>query len=237
MWSVPKSNVEAVKKAAGRYGVVVHQVGANRTGLLGPAAADMPMDDKRRLILEQAKASLAIVGIKMSVMPPAGDRRICADRRRGPAGRRQRPSEDDGRAQREHGRRHHRLARRRAIRHDRAAGHGRRHRRAGGPHVVARRQDGRHHSAPGPPLFLPAHGRPGARGRRDDRGPHAARAWAHAAARARQRPEPARRPPGHTGRGQPVAAAGLRPGRRSPRPHRRLWAERQHKKARRSPRT
>jgi hypothetical protein len=72
MWSVAKSNVEAVKKAAGRYGVVVHQVGASPTGLLGPAAADMPMDDKRRLILEQAKASLAVVGIKMSVMPPAG---------------------------------------------------------------------------------------------------------------------------------------------------------------------
>ena len=31
----------------------------------------MPMDDKRKLILEQARASLAIVGIKVSVMAPA----------------------------------------------------------------------------------------------------------------------------------------------------------------------
>jgi hypothetical protein len=49
----------------------VHQVG-DRGAFLSPAAADMTMDDKQKLILEQAKASLAVVGIKMSVTPPAG---------------------------------------------------------------------------------------------------------------------------------------------------------------------
>lgn len=72
MWSVRKSKVEAIRQAARRHGMAVLEVGANRGGLLSPAAADIPMDDKRRLILEQARASMAIVGIKMSVMAPAG---------------------------------------------------------------------------------------------------------------------------------------------------------------------
>jgi hypothetical protein len=71
MWSVPKENVEDVKKAAAQHGVGVSQLGADWNHVLHSAPADMAMTDKQKSIIEQAKASKATVGVGMMAAPGA----------------------------------------------------------------------------------------------------------------------------------------------------------------------
>jgi Metallo-peptidase family M12 len=65
MWSVPKENVEAVKKAAARLGVSVSQIGANWNQVFRSAPMDVIMSGKQKIMIELAKASKATIGVGM----------------------------------------------------------------------------------------------------------------------------------------------------------------------------
>jgi hypothetical protein len=69
LWIVPKARVDAVSAAAARRGVTVERQGVVRDPALRAPTADMDMSDKQKLIFDQAKASLATVGIKMMTLP------------------------------------------------------------------------------------------------------------------------------------------------------------------------
>ena len=71
-WSVPKANLEAVKKEAAKRGVVVTELGADWNHVMRAAPADTQLSDKQRAMMELAKAAKATAGVKlMSAPPPA----------------------------------------------------------------------------------------------------------------------------------------------------------------------
>src|SRR5215831_7952460 len=71
MWSVPKENVDAVKRAAARHGVTVKQLAEDWNQILQKAAADMTMNDQQKHMMETAKASKSTMGIGMMAAPSA----------------------------------------------------------------------------------------------------------------------------------------------------------------------
>jgi hypothetical protein len=66
MWSVPQENVEAVRKAAARYGVVVNQLGENWNHVFRSTPTDMSMNANRRAMMARAKFSKATMGVGMA---------------------------------------------------------------------------------------------------------------------------------------------------------------------------
>jgi Metallo-peptidase family M12 len=71
-WSVPKANLEAVKKEAAKRGVVVTELGADWNHVMRSAPADTQLNEKQRAMIELAKAGKATAGVKlMSAPPPA----------------------------------------------------------------------------------------------------------------------------------------------------------------------
>ena len=72
VWSVPKSEVEALKKMAAQHGAVVTEIGpeAHRLFYAPPADKTMTMSKKQKAIMDQAKASKSTNGVKL-VMGPA----------------------------------------------------------------------------------------------------------------------------------------------------------------------
>src|SRR5262245_11389834 len=71
MWAVPRRNVEAVKRAAGRHGVGVDQLGHDFNHVFHSAPNDMQMDDKQKSMMERAKSSRASMGVGMMMTPRA----------------------------------------------------------------------------------------------------------------------------------------------------------------------
>ena len=69
IWSVPKANVTAVRTAAAQHGVAIELVGTSPAPVLGAGSANIDMSAKQKLIFDQARASLAAVGIKMMTLP------------------------------------------------------------------------------------------------------------------------------------------------------------------------
>ena len=72
IWSVPRANATAVRSEAVRYGATVELMAATSGPAFKTASANVDMSERQRLAFEQAKTSLAAVGIKaMTVPPPA----------------------------------------------------------------------------------------------------------------------------------------------------------------------
>ena len=69
VWSVPKANVGAVKKAAAQHGVLMNQLGAAWNQVFHRARADMKVNDKQKSILDRARASSATVGVGLMAAP------------------------------------------------------------------------------------------------------------------------------------------------------------------------
>ena len=66
MWSVPRGNVEAVKKAAAQFGVGVNQLAADWNHLFRSAPADM--NEQKGML--QATSSKATMGVVAMMLPP-----------------------------------------------------------------------------------------------------------------------------------------------------------------------
>jgi len=69
-WSVRKKDLEAVKKAAAKRGVVVTELGTDWNHVFGAAPADMPLSDKQRSMIGLVRASKATAGVKIMAGPP-----------------------------------------------------------------------------------------------------------------------------------------------------------------------
>src|SRR5687767_7124377 len=70
IWSVPKANATAVRSEAVRYGATVELMAATSGPAFKTASANVDMSERQRLAFEQAKTSLAAVGIKAMTVPP-----------------------------------------------------------------------------------------------------------------------------------------------------------------------
>lgn len=72
MWSIPKGNVNAVKKAAAQHGASVKQLGADWNHVFRPAPPNMTITDKQNAILERVMADKATMGVSVVAMsaPP-----------------------------------------------------------------------------------------------------------------------------------------------------------------------
>ena len=55
VWTVPKDDVEGVKKAAARYGVAMSKLGATWNHIFHKAPADAKMTDNQKMIVDRAK--------------------------------------------------------------------------------------------------------------------------------------------------------------------------------------
>ena len=70
VWSVPKENVEAVRKGAARHGVIMNRLGATWAHVFLKAPANIKMSDKQNSLMERAKASKAVMGVGVMTAPP-----------------------------------------------------------------------------------------------------------------------------------------------------------------------
>jgi hypothetical protein len=69
MWSVPKKNVEAVKQAALRYGVIVKQLSKDWNQIFQKAPANITISDQQKHMMEIAKAAKSTIGVGMMAAP------------------------------------------------------------------------------------------------------------------------------------------------------------------------
>jgi hypothetical protein len=69
-WSVPKANLEAVKKEAARRGVVVTELGADWNHVLRSAPDDTKLNEKQRALIELARGAKATTAVKLMAGPP-----------------------------------------------------------------------------------------------------------------------------------------------------------------------
>ena len=140
-WSVPKSQVEAVKKEAAKRGVVVTELGGARfEHMMQSAPDDTKLNAKQRAMLERAKAAKATQGVKLMMGPPPAvlEHALTKEPGRSDGG------QDHGRAGQQHHQDHRAHQRRHQARHVHLARHDRGDRGAGHADVVAERQHGRH---------------------------------------------------------------------------------------------
>jgi len=70
VWTVPKDDVEGVKKAAARYGVAMSKLGATWNHIFHKAPADAKMNDKQKMIVDRAKTSAATTAVGLMAAPP-----------------------------------------------------------------------------------------------------------------------------------------------------------------------
>lgn len=70
VWSVPKSKVEALKKAAAQHGAIVTEIGPDSHHVFHEPPSDVTMSETQKAIMDQAKASKSTMGVKL-VMGPA----------------------------------------------------------------------------------------------------------------------------------------------------------------------
>ena len=70
VWSVPRSELEGLKKMAAKHGATVTELGPESHHLFRAPPADMTMSKKQKAIMDQAKAAKSTAGVKL-VMGPA----------------------------------------------------------------------------------------------------------------------------------------------------------------------
>ena len=72
VWTVPKDDVEGVRKAAARYGVAMSKLSATWNHIFHKAPADAKMNDRQKMIVDRAKTSAATtaVGLMAAPSPP-----------------------------------------------------------------------------------------------------------------------------------------------------------------------
>jgi hypothetical protein len=69
VWSVPKANADAVKKAAARHGVAMSQLAASWNHVFHRAPVDRKMNDRQKSMVDRAKSSTATIGVGMMAAP------------------------------------------------------------------------------------------------------------------------------------------------------------------------
>jgi hypothetical protein len=67
MWSVPRANVEAVRKAAAEHGLEVQELGHDWNRLFHPAPADIKLTPQQQAIIDQISASKSTQGLRLMV--------------------------------------------------------------------------------------------------------------------------------------------------------------------------
>jgi Metallo-peptidase family M12 len=69
VWTVPKEDVEGVRKAAARYGVAMSKLSAAWNHIFHKASADAKMSDKQKMIVDRAKTSAATTAVALMAAP------------------------------------------------------------------------------------------------------------------------------------------------------------------------
>src|SRR5262245_10029819 len=70
VWTVPKADVDGVRKAAARYGVAMSKLSATWNHIFHKAPADAKMNDRQKTIVERAKSSAATTAVALMAAPP-----------------------------------------------------------------------------------------------------------------------------------------------------------------------
>ena len=70
VWTVPKADVEGVRKAAARYGVAMSKLSATWNHIFHKAPADTKMNDRQKTIVDRAKSSAATTAVALMAAPP-----------------------------------------------------------------------------------------------------------------------------------------------------------------------
>jgi hypothetical protein len=70
VWTVPKNDVEGVRKAAARHGVAMSKLSATWNQIFHKAPADAKMNDRQKLIVDRAKTSAATTAVGLMAAPP-----------------------------------------------------------------------------------------------------------------------------------------------------------------------
>src|SRR4029450_4283765 len=86
VWTVPKNDVEGVKKAAARYGVAMSKLSATWNHIFHKAPADTKMNDKQKMIVDRAKTSAATTAVGLMAAPPPPMVEYALTKDAGPAG-------------------------------------------------------------------------------------------------------------------------------------------------------
>jgi len=69
VWTVPKDNVESVRQAAARHGVIMSRLSATWNQLFHKAPADAKVNQRQQAMLDRARASRATMGVGMMASP------------------------------------------------------------------------------------------------------------------------------------------------------------------------
>jgi hypothetical protein len=69
IWMVPKANVDGVRKAAARHGVVMNRLSGAWNNVFQKASTEARISDKQRSLMDRAKASLAALGVGVMAAP------------------------------------------------------------------------------------------------------------------------------------------------------------------------
>src|SRR5215831_17973446 len=69
VWTVPKENVESVRQAAARHGVLMSRLSAAWNHVFHKAPADTKVNDRQMAMIERARASRATMGVGMMAAP------------------------------------------------------------------------------------------------------------------------------------------------------------------------
>src|SRR5262245_63723202 len=69
VWTVPKDNVESVRQAAARHGVIMSRLSATWNQLFHKAPADAKVNQRQQAMLDRARASRATMGVGMMTSP------------------------------------------------------------------------------------------------------------------------------------------------------------------------
>ena len=70
VWTVPKDQVESVRKTAARHGVVMSKLSATWNYVFHKAPRDAKLGDKQKSIFDRARSSLATLSVAMMSAPP-----------------------------------------------------------------------------------------------------------------------------------------------------------------------
>jgi len=71
VWMVPKANVEGVRKAAARHGVVMSRLSETWNQVFRKAPAEARINDRQKSLMDRARGSLAALGVGMMAAPRA----------------------------------------------------------------------------------------------------------------------------------------------------------------------
>jgi len=69
VWMVPRANVEGVRKAAARHGVVMSRLSETWKQVFHKAPSETRINDRQKTLMDRAKASLAALGVGVMAAP------------------------------------------------------------------------------------------------------------------------------------------------------------------------